>query len=79
MGKRKSRKKSKRQAQPLVDAQHVISVLRSEERQDLVILFIPSHDQNNEPLNFCRRMGRETNQAAVGLVVSSVFHEIVDA
>ena len=29
-------------------------------------------------LEFCKRMGRETNQAAVGLIVNSVFHEITD-
>ena len=29
-------------------------------------------------LEFCKRMGRETNQHAVGLVVNSVFHEITD-
>ena len=29
-------------------------------------------------LDFCKRMGRDTNQAAVGLIVNSVFHEITD-
>jgi hypothetical protein len=29
-------------------------------------------------LDFVKRMGRETRQAAVGLVVNSVFHEITD-
>jgi hypothetical protein len=29
-------------------------------------------------LDFCKRMGRETNQAAVGLIVNSVFREITD-
>jgi hypothetical protein len=29
-------------------------------------------------LHFIKRMGRETQQAAVGLVVNSVFHEITD-
>ena len=29
-------------------------------------------------LEFCKRMGRETNQAAVGLIVNSVFHELTD-
>ncbi len=29
-------------------------------------------------LRFLKRLGRETNQAAVGLVINSVFHEITD-
>ncbi|MBI1899973.1 MAG: hypothetical protein HYS13_02510 [Planctomycetia bacterium] len=29
-------------------------------------------------LKFAKRLGRETSQAAVGLVVNSVFHEITD-
>jgi hypothetical protein len=119
----------------------IISVLRADVRQDLVILIIPSHDKKDLELNnqemwahaamelfadlyggatafrtfagiykaadgkilhdnpilvesytsrdaledrdnltellrFAKRMGRETNQAAVGLVINSVFHEI---
>ena len=31
-----------------------------------------------ELLSFAKRMGRETNQAAVGLVINTVFHAITD-
>ena len=121
----------------------IISVLKSDTRQDLVILLIPSHDSNEDPLpdqdrwagaamelfadlfrgatafqtfagiykcddgrilhdkpilvesyvarpdleneeklrellRFAKRMGRETRQAAVALVINNVFHEITD-
>lgn len=122
----------------------IISVLRSDERQDLLILIIPSHDRQEnelpdqemwasaaldllgdlfggatafktfagvykaedgkllhdrpiliesyvrnrsdledraklaELLRFIKRMGRETKQQAVGLVINSVFHAITD-
>jgi hypothetical protein len=121
----------------------IISVLRADTRQDLVVLIIPSHDRQDnelsnqemwanaamemfadlyrgatafktfagiyksadgkilhdrpiliesyvqrvdledrtkltELLKFAKRMGKETNQAAVALIVNSVFHEITD-
>jgi hypothetical protein len=121
----------------------IISVLRSDARQDLVILLIPSHDKNEDPLpdqdrwagapmelfaelfrgatafqafagiykcddgkilhdrpiliesyvarsdlederrlkellHFAKRLGKETRQAAVALLINSVFHEITD-
>ncbi len=121
----------------------IIATLRSNERQDLVILIIPSHNKKEEELadqdmwansamelfadlfkganafhtfagiyktdygkilhdkpiliesyvqrsdledenilcellRFVKRMGKETSQAAVGLVINSVFHEITD-
>ncbi len=124
-------------------AERIISVLHSGERQDLVILIIPSHKKDGKPiqnqawwagaamdriaelyrggtafetflgiyktsdgkilrdkpiliesyvqradledmaklrelLEFARRMGRETQQAAVGLIINDVFHEIAD-
>lgn len=121
----------------------IISILRSDVRQDLVILIIPSHDKKEdalpdqeiwaqsalevfaehfggatafatfagiykcndgkilhdkpimiesyvsradledekkltELLKFAKRMGKETRQAAIGLVINNVFHEITD-
>lgn len=121
----------------------IISVLRAETRQDLVVLIIPSHDRQDDKLNsqemwanaamdlfadlyrgatafnafagiyksedgkilhdrpiliesyvqradledrvklnellkFAKRMGKETNQAAVALIINSMFHEITD-
>ena len=129
--------------QPSGDVDRIISVLQSGQRQDLVILIIPSHDRNEklltdqeelanaaldlfaeifggatafkafrgiykdehgkvlrdvpiliesyvrrtaledrqklaELLNFAKRLGREARQAAVGLVINDVFHEIKD-
>jgi hypothetical protein len=119
----------------------IIATIQSDKRHDLVVLFIPSHDKKQNPLNnqdqwakaagelfadlftgatafhafagfyktedgiilhdqpitieayvvrerlidranltqlleFAKRMGRETNQAAVGLVINHVFYEI---
>ncbi|MEX0718815.1 MAG: hypothetical protein WD066_19640 [Planctomycetaceae bacterium] len=133
----------KRQKPLFPEMEKVIASLMGDERQDLVILFIPSHDKNQkeipdqaewanaamelfgeqfrgatafeafagvyrtddgkvlwdkpiliesymprdmlldpvnlrELLQFAKRMGRETNQAAVGMIVNSVFHEITD-
>ena len=121
----------------------IISVLRADTRQDIVVLIIPSHDREeieltsqemwaeaamelfadlfrgatafktfagiyksedgkilhdrpiliesyvqrvdledrvklNKLLKFAKRMGKETRQAAVALIVNSVFHEITD-
>lgn len=121
----------------------IISVLHADERQDLVILIIPSHDQDDtelpnqefwagaamdlfadlyggatafrtfagiykcddgrilrdnpiliesyvqradlenrkkleQLLRFARRLGRETRQAAVAIIVNSAFHEITE-
>lgn len=136
-------KKKQKQKVLFPELEEIVSVLRSNRRQDILILIIPSadkrdvelkdqemwansamelfadlyggatafktfagiykaddgkilHDQpiliesyvEREPLEdeatlkqlleFCKRMGRETNQAAVGLIVNSVFHEITD-
>ena len=135
--------KKKKQKELFPELQEIISVLHSGERQDLLILIIPSADKNDETLDdqemwanaamelfadlyggatafgtfagiykaddgktlhdqpiliesyvkreileneailvrlleFCKRLGKETNQAAVGLVVNSVFHEITE-
>ena len=39
---------------------------------------VEDSEKLTELLAFMKRMGKETNQAAVGLVVNSVFHEIKD-
>lgn len=39
---------------------------------------LESRDNLIELLRFAKRMGKQTNQAAVGLVINSVFHEISD-
>jgi hypothetical protein len=130
-------------AQQSPETEQIIASLTSGERQDLVILFIPSHDKKNKPINnqefwadaamnefadlfkgatafqtfagiykeddgtilrdkpiliesyarreftldanrwermidFIKRMGSETKQAAVALVVNDVLHLIED-
>jgi hypothetical protein len=132
---------AKRQKHLFPELDEIIAALRSDRRQDLVIIFVPSHDKREQPLpdqdqwahaacnllgelfngatafralagvykapdgrilqdqpilvesyveredledvhklrtllSFLKRMGRETNQQAVGLVVNHVFHEI---
>jgi hypothetical protein len=135
--------KREKQKPLFAEIDRIISVLRSGQRQDLVILIVPSHDKNQKQLNdqemwaeagmqllgdvyggatafrtfkgvyrtesnvllwdepillesyvkrddleneeklkellgFLKRMGATTNQAAVGLVINDVFHEITD-
>ena len=133
-----------RQKSLFPELDEIISVLRSDSRQDLLILIIPSHDKTENELadqgmwaaaglellgdlfggatafeafagiykaddgkllhdkpiliesymqdrsdlenrkklaqllKFIKRMGRETNQEAVGLVINTVFHAITD-
>lgn len=134
---------AKKQKSLFPELDEIISVLRSDERQDLIILIIPSQDKKQrelpdqemwagaamelfadlyrgatafqtfagiyktkdgailhdkpiliecyasrqdvensqkltELLRFAKRLGRETNQAAVALVVNHVLHEITD-
>jgi len=126
-----------------LEIERIISVINADERQDIVILIIPSHDKNDKPLKdqelwagsamelfadlyggatafqtfqgiykdtegtvyrdkpiliesyvkrvklvdegilqellaFARRMGRETRQKAVALIINDVFHEITE-
>lgn len=136
--------KKGRQKSLFPELDKIISVLRSDARQDLLILIVPSHDKKEneltdqemwaaaglellgdlfggatafetfagiykaddgkllhdkpiliesyvqnrsdienrrklaELLRFIKRMGRETNQAAVGLVINTIFHAITD-
>ncbi len=125
------------------EIQRIISIIDADERQDIVILIIPSHDKNDKPLRdqeiwagsamdlfadlyqgatafqtfqgiykdnegkvyrdkpiliesyvqrerlvdegtlhellaFAKRMGRETRQKAVALIINDVFHEITE-
>ncbi len=125
------------------ETEHIISVILADQRQDIVILIIPSHDKNEKPLKdqemwagsamdmfadlyggatafqtfqgiykdaegkvyhdrpiliesyvqrarlldeetlqgllaFAKRMGRETRQKAVALIINDVFHEITE-
>lgn len=125
------------------EIEQIISIINKDERQDLVILIIPSHDKNDKPLKdqevwagnamdlfadlyrgatafqtfqgiykdddgkvyhdkpiliesyverlrlvdavtlqqllaFAKRMGRETRQKAVALIINDVFHEITE-
>jgi hypothetical protein len=125
------------------EIERIISRINADERQDIVILIIPSHDKNDKPLKdqevwagiamelfadlyggatafqtfqgiykdtegkvyrdkpilvesyvqrvklvdegnlqellaFSRRMGRETRQKAVALIINDVFHEITE-
>jgi hypothetical protein len=125
------------------EVEQIISIINKDERQDLVILIIPSHDRNDKPLKdqeiwagnamdlfadlyrgatafqtfqgiykdtegkvyhdkpiliesyversrlvdeatlqqlvaFAKRMGRETQQKAVALIINDVFHEITE-
>lgn len=125
------------------EVEQIVSIINKDERQDLVILIIPSHDKNDKPLKdqeiwagnamdlfadlyrgatafqtfqgiykdndgkvyhdkpiliesyversrlvdaaslqqllaFAKRMGRETRQKAVALIINDVFHEITE-
>jgi hypothetical protein len=125
------------------EVEQIISIINKDERQDIVILIIPSHDRNDKPLKdqelwagnamelfadlyrgatafqtfqgiykdtegkvyhdkpiliesyverprlvdeatlkqllaFAKRMGRETRQKAVALIINDVFHEITE-
>jgi len=125
------------------EVEQIISIINKDERQDIVILIIPSHDKNEKPLKdqelwagnamdlfadlyrggtafqtfqgiykdtegkvyrdkpiliesyversrlvdeatlqqlleFAKRMGRETQQKAVALIINDVFHEITE-
>lgn len=125
------------------EVEQIISIINKDERQDIVILIIPSHNRNDKPLKdqeawagaamdlfadlyrgatafqtfrgiykdmqgkvyhdkpiliesyversrlvdeaslqqlvaFAKRMGRETRQKAVALIINDVFHEITE-
>ena len=39
---------------------------------------LENEEKLRELLEFVKRLGKETNQAAVGLIINNVFHEITD-